>query len=423
MKALITNSFISSIKPKDKAYDVWDTKLTGLILRVNPTGKHVYRCEYGRGKRVTLGKCTVLTPIQARDRVKEILADTVKGNPPQPKKRNHILTLNEFIKNEYKIWRYANRKSAKKDIDRLISVFLDEFGNYPLLSITPLAIDKWRSKRIASGIKPITANRDISILKSMLNKAEEWEIIPENPLRKFKLAKIDNSPNVRYLTNEEETNLKNALFLRDEKLRSARLSANEWRQQRNYKTLPDLTKIFFTDHMTPMILLSLNTGLRQGELFNLKWENINFERAILTIAGDLAKSGKTRHLPLNTLALQLLKNWKTQTKNNEFIFQNPNTNKPFDNVKKAWRTILEQAKIEKFRWHDMRHHFASKLVMAGVDLNTVRELLGHADIKMTLRYAHLAPEHKANAVEKLVSKFSFSHRSINSDFRDTVAEI
>jgi site-specific recombinase XerD len=71
-------------------------------------------------------------------------------------------------------------------------------------------------------------------------------------------------------------------------------------------------------------------------------------------------------------------------------------------VKRAWSGILQLAKIINFRWHDLRHHFASKLVMASVDLNTVRELLEHADMAMTLRYAHLAPEHKASAVAKLV---------------------
>jgi site-specific recombinase XerD len=77
-------------------------------------------------------------------------------------------------------------------------------------------------------------------------------------------------------------------------------------------------------------------------------------------------------------------------------------------VKTSWKGIRNTAKIKNFRWHDMRHHFASRLVMAGVDLNTVRELLGHSDLAMTLRYAHLAPEHKANAVEKLVRQTNYT---------------
>jgi site-specific recombinase XerD len=76
-------------------------------------------------------------------------------------------------------------------------------------------------------------------------------------------------------------------------------------------------------------------------------------------------------------------------------------NTPFNAVKRSWSSLLKKANIEQFLWHDIRHHFASKLVMAGVDLNTVRELLGHSDIKTTLRYTHLAPEHKINAVQKI----------------------
>lgn len=94
--------------------------------------------------------------------------------------------------------------------------------------------------------------------------------------------------------------------------------------------------------------------------------------------------------------------WREASTSNGLIFSNITTGEAFTHVKKSWAGLLDDANIKNFRWHDMRHHFASKLVMAGVDLNTVRELLGHADIKMTLRYAHLAPEHKAKAVEKLV---------------------
>lgn len=156
-----------------------------------------------------------------------------------------------------------------------------------------------------------------------------------------------------------------------------------------------------------MILLSINTGLRRGEIFNMTWDNVNFERKLLTIEGAYAKSGKTRHIPLNTEALLTLKTWRQQYENDHLVFPSLD-NLPFDNIKKAWGGILNLANIKNFRWHDLRHHFASRLVMVGVDLNTVRELLGHSDMTMTLRYAHLAPEHKANAVEKLMNANNIS---------------
>jgi integrase len=115
----------------------------------------------------------------------------------------------------------------------------------------------------------------------------------------------------------------------------------------------------------------------------------------------MRSSLRYRHIPLNTEALSTLREWKAQSDESaELVFVGKNGGS-FDNIKKSWWAVLASAKINDFRWHDLRHHFASMLVMGGVDLNTVRELLGHADIKMTLRYAHLAPQVKADAVAKL----------------------
>lgn len=403
MKEFIGNSLLPKLEPSKKAYDIWDTKLAGFILRVLPSGTMVYRCEYGRGKRVTLGHTTVLTPAQARDKAKKILSQVTMGIlPSSVRKINDKVTLEEFINSDYNSWRMANRKNGKDDLRRLRVNFFPEFGRRPLTEISPVLVEKWRTKRVNNGIKVATVNRDIIILKSVLTKAVEWGVITEQPLQKLKPFKTDFISKVRYLTKDEETRLKQSLATRDHTLKSARTRANEWRRERGYDCFPDLERCKFSDHITPMVLLSLNTGLRRGELFSLRWENIDLEHAILTVQGDRAKSGKTRHLPLNAIAVQVLGNWQVQTQGSGLVFVNNNTGVEFGHVKRAWATLLKSAKIEDFRWHDMRHHFASKLVMAGVDLNTVRELLGHADITMTLRYAHLAPEHKANAVAKLV---------------------
>jgi integrase len=158
----------------------------------------------------------------------------------------------------------------------------------------------------------------------------------------------------------------------------------------------------YTDHLAPIVLLALNTGLRRGELFNLRWADVDLTRAMVTVQGGGAKSGQTRHVPLNSEALAVIKAWRPTDADAATCVFPSDEGAPLEDVKTAWLPLVKAAKITAFRFHDLRHTFASKLVMAGVDLNTVRELLGHADLKMTLRYAHLAPEHKAAAVAKLV---------------------
>jgi integrase len=404
MKATINTSLIQKLTPRDKPYEVRDDKLTGFLVRVNISGKLLYMCEFARGKRVTIGKAGVLTPTQARDMAHTILSDSIKGIDPRKNKNKAGITLSEFINNHYTPWIREHRKSSVKTLAHINRCFVKPFGDKPLIEFSPALIDQWRTQRLKDDRSIETVNRDIATFKAAISKAVLWGLIKNHPLSNLKLLKSDSSVKIRFLSREEEQRLRSALIAREEEIRADRDRANAWRAERRYKPHTDLRQVTFADYMRPMIILSLNTGMRQGEIFSLRWENVNFEHTMLTIEGAYAKSGRTRHIPLNTEALQVLKSWRDQSESPELVFANKDGQR-FNNVNKAWRGILITAKITNFRWHDMRHHFASRLVMATVDLNTVRELLGHSDMSMTLRYAHLAPEHKASAVEKLVNIF------------------
>lgn len=402
MKVTINTSLIAKLQPRDKPYDVRDDKLIGFLVRVNISGKLLYMCEYARGKRIAIGRAGVLTPAQARDKAHSILGDAAKGiDPSESRKKKLKLTLKDFIDNEYAPWVKEHRKSGIKTLGMISLHFFEPFGSKALTELTPALIDQWRTLRLKNGISVETVNRNIATLKAAISKAVLWGFMETHPLERLKLMKADRSAKVRFLSADEEQRLREAAISREVQIKADRDSGNQWRRERNYKLYPDLNQYQFADHMRPMILLSINTGLRQGEVFSLRWENVNFERSLLTIEGAYAKSGKTRHIPLNSEALHVLKSWRQQSEKSDLVFPSID-DKPFYTVKTSWKGIRDTAKIKNFRWHDMRHHFASRLVMVGVDLNTVRELLGHSDLSMTLRYAHLAPEHKANAVEKLV---------------------
>ena len=212
----------------------------------------------------------------------------------------------------------------------------------------------------------------------------------------MKLRKVDNA-RVRYLYPEEETRLRAALVKRDRDGIAGRNRGNAHRASRGYELLPTRPRGGYFDHLTPLTLTALNTGLRRGELVTLEWPDVDLPAKRLLVRAAAAKGGKSRHVPLNKEALDVLTHWQKQVGNVGRVFN-------VRDVKTAWHALMTAAAIEGFNFHDLRHSFASKLVMASVDLNTVRELLGHADLKMTLRYAHLAAEHKQSAVEKLARR-------------------
>lgn len=401
MIAKIGNSLIKQLIPGEKVYDVRDINLKGFLIRVHPSGSMSYICQFKRGRRINLGKVGVITAAQAREKAMEILNNINKGIEPSAQKGiNKPKTLQEFIEVEYKPWVLSQHKRGNKTLATLTRCFNKLFSK-SLTEITPSILDQWRLKRLNEGISNATLNRDIGVLKSLMTKAVEWGVLQENPLKNLKLLKIDRSPKVRYLSLEEETRLRQALSDREHQLKQERKSANQWRKDRGYELYHEPDDDESCDHLMPMVLLSINTGLRQGELFNLNWDMVNLSEKSLILSGGITKNSSSRYIPLNDEANQLIQQlYKKSDVKAGLVFPSKN-NQPFNNIKRSWSSLLKKANITQFRWHDLRHHFASKLVMVGIDLNTVRELLGHSDIKMTLRYAHLAPEHKINAVKKI----------------------
>lgn len=409
MKGKLTASLIKSTKPKDKAFEIVDTEIKGFLLRVQPTGRMTcyfsYRNEAGKRLRMKIGQLSpALTITQARDTAKIYAGQVESGIDIQTEKQHqrqavkdaHKNSLRNFIDHQYEPWAHANLKSASATVSMVKSNFTTHLDK-PLTNITKQHIERFRTSRLADGIKPSTINRSVNALRGILTKAVEWECLQDHPLSKLKNLVIDNSPKVRYLTAKEDESLLTALEQRDQELKDARARGNQHRQERGYELMPDLHQYVYADRLTPLVILSLKTGMRRGELFDLEWHSVNFETETITVEAANSKSKRTRHIPLSPTALTVLKNWRKQCPHNPRVFPADDGGR-LDNVRKSWATVLDNAGISSFRWHDMRHDFASKLVMRGVHLNTVRELCGHAKLETTLRYAHLAPDHKADAI-------------------------
>ena len=138
---------------------------------------------------------------------------------------------------------------------------------------------------------------------------------------------------------------------------------------------------------------------------NLKWENIDLKNNFILLNQDQTKNAERKEIPINSTLRESLKSirWRLDI---PYVFYNPKTEKPYKNMVKSFDSALRRAGIKDFKFHDLRHTFASQLVMAGVDLATVKELLGHKTLTMTLRYSHLAPSHKVKAVDLLDSKLN-----------------
>jgi len=412
MRLKFTKLMLERLAVQPRPYEAFDTELTGLVFRVEPTGKRTWYFAYRFGtvrRRFRIGTYPAVTVEAARREATRLAGKVASNVDPQAEiaqlrvraEQERVSTLKTFIDERYEPWAQVHLKTAKEQVERIRADF-KPWMNRTLNGLAPFLIENWRREQLKRGKKAVTVNRDLQRLRALVAKAVEWRLIDAHPFAGVKPLRVDNRGRVRYLTPAEEQSLRDALIQRETSLRDARRRFNAWRTQRGHKALPDRIGEF-VDHVRPLTLLALNTGLRRGELLTLTWADVDLTARQLTVQGHNAKSAQTRNVPLNVEAHNVLTVWKQlhpAAGPDAWVFSR-SAGKAMTRIDNAWDTVTKLAGLENFRFHDCRHHFASKLVMAGVPLNTVRDLLGHASIDMTMKYAHLAPDTLAQAVEKL----------------------
>lgn len=404
----LSTTIVDDAKPESKPYRIWDTQVPGLFLRVQPSGIRSFNVQWGRGTSKAIGRWPGTTVQAAREKARALLVETdqhgaplavIEANKPEPEKP---IAFGSFIDKHYSPWALTHQKQGQATIDAIKAQFA-EFNDKLLTEIHAFDVERFKARRLKAGIKPATVNRDLDRIRGALSRAVDWGMLPAHPLRSVKRAKGDDNSRVRYLSPAEDKRLRKALEKREDARREERERGNAWCRERGRPERPLWPAENFTDHLMPMVLVALNTGLRRGELLGLTWEHVNLEAKLLTVAAGTAKSRKARHVPLNAEAVDVLTRWKKQSTGTGLVFPAPGGGR-MTHINTSWEGLIEDAELIDFRFHDLRHDFASKLVMRGVDLNTVRELLGHADLQMTLRYAHLAPARLASAVAMLDEK-------------------
>lgn len=266
----------------------------------------------------------------------------------------------------------TNKLSWSRD-ENSIKMLSRSFGDKRLEQITPLAIERYKNARVKE-VSVATLNRELACLKHMFSKAIEWQLYPSNPVKSVKLFKEHNQ-RLRYLTVAEVRRLIGEL----------------------------------PTHLKPVVQCALHTGMRRGEILGLTWNDIDLKQRLIFVRNS--KNGEGREIPVS---IDLLRELRSLKKTGEYVFSLDGRSR-IQSIRTGFENATKRAGINDFTFHDLRHTFASHLVMSGVDLLTVKELLGHKSINMTLRYSHLSPDHKRNAVDQL--KFSDGH------YLDTKTEV
>lgn len=288
--------------------------------------------------------------------------EVLEGRDPTAAKRIKKHTFGELAE-IYLAW--AERQRSHRIKKGHIGLMVEYFGDCQLNSFTTYALERYQNELLKQNKAHATVNRRLATLKHMFTKAADWEMVGENSLKRIRKVKMlkESNRRLRYLTEEEGCSLINNCA-------------------RNLK---------------PIVITALNTGMRKEEILSLKWDNVDMRNGFILL--EDTKNGERREVPINK-TLQTTLSKIIRHINSPYVFKNAN-GKRFMDIRGAFNKALKLSGIKDFKFHDLRHTFASRLVMGGIDIVTVKEILGHKTLAMTMRYAHLAPNHKKESVKIL----------------------
>ncbi len=273
-----------------------------------------------------------------------------------PRRKREIVPFSRFADEYYRLHCSVNMRSPEKTVFYHLEHLKKHFGDKPLAVINQHDVEEWKAA-FADKAQPATVNRQLTTLKACFQKAIQWDKLDVNPARLVKKLR-ENSRRDRFLTEQEIVSL--------------------------YEVAGPRLRAFLT--------LALNSGMRKANMINLTWDDVDMKNGVIHVLKT--KSGKSYDVPMNNALFNLFEGLRKEGRISGQVLDSANLRREFGEA-------LQKAGIKGCTIHALRHSFASHLAMKGIDLYTISQLLGHSDIKMTQRYAHLAPNHKKIAVNMI----------------------